>query len=61
MEQQARQRAELADRLKDEFLATLSHELRGPLNAIVGWVDALRTDGIDDPTRERGRAASSAT
>jgi two-component system CheB/CheR fusion protein len=57
MEREARQRAEQADRIKDEFMATLSHELRGPLNATVGWVHALRTGGVDEATRERGMAA----
>jgi two-component system, chemotaxis family, CheB/CheR fusion protein len=57
MEQLARQRAEQADRIKDEFVATLSHELRGPLNAMVGWVHALSAGGIDGATRERGMAA----
>ncbi len=41
-EQLARQQAETANRLKDEFLATVSHELRAPLNAIQGWVKLLR-------------------
>jgi two-component system CheB/CheR fusion protein len=57
MEQLARQRAEQADRIKDEFMATLSHELRGPLNAMVGWVHALRAGDVDGVTRERGMAA----
>lgn len=38
----ARGKAERASQLKEEFLATLSHELRSPLNAIVGWTHVLR-------------------
>jgi two-component system CheB/CheR fusion protein len=57
MEQLARQRAEQGDRIKDEFMATLSHELRGPLNAMVGWVHVLGAGSIDEATRERGMAA----
>jgi len=35
--------AERVGRLKDEFLANLSHELRSPINAILGWSQLLRT------------------
>lgn len=31
-----------ADRMKDEFLATVGHELRTPLNAMLGWLHLLR-------------------
>ena len=35
--QKARAEAESANRLKDEFVSIVSHELRSPLNAILGW------------------------
>jgi signal transduction histidine kinase len=40
-ERAARIAAERASHLKDEFLATLGHELRNPLNAILGWARLL--------------------
>ena len=46
--QAARQNAEEANRLKDDFLATVSHELRNPLNSIVGWVGLLSSGKLDE-------------
>ncbi|MBE8999668.1 response regulator [Nostoc sp. LEGE 12447] len=43
LEQGARTEAETANRIKDEFLAVLSHELRSPLNPILGWARLLQT------------------
>jgi two-component system CheB/CheR fusion protein len=57
MEQEARKRAEQADRIKDEFVATLSHELRGPLTSMGGWVHLLRAGGLDKAASEAGMAA----
>ncbi|MDB4973476.1 MAG: hypothetical protein JWN48_1817 [Myxococcaceae bacterium] len=45
--EEAAQRAEQANRVKDEFLATVSHELRTPLNAILGWSSILRSRNRD--------------
>ncbi|WP_445302141.1 PAS domain-containing protein [Microcoleus sp. LAD1_D3] len=41
-EQAAREAADRANRIKDEFLAVLSHELRSPLNPILGWSKLLQ-------------------
>ncbi|PSB03214.1 diguanylate cyclase [Merismopedia glauca CCAP 1448/3] len=46
-EQAAREAAETANRIKDEFLAVVSHELRSPLNPILGWSKLLRTRQFD--------------
>jgi len=47
VEQQARRQAEDANRMKDEFLTLVSHELRSPLNAMLGYAAMLRYGGLD--------------
>lgn len=52
-EQAAREQAETANRIKDEFLAVLSHELRSPLNPILGWTKLLQTRKFDQQGTKR--------
>lgn len=47
LQQQADQLRQ-ANRIKDEFLAVLSHELRSPLNPILGWARILQTKPQDE-------------
>jgi PAS domain S-box-containing protein len=54
--QQARTEAESASRAKDDFLATLSHELRSPLQAAVGWVTLLRSGSLSPEQRTKAVA-----
>jgi signal transduction histidine kinase len=51
--QKAQANAEEANRLKDEFLATVSHELRAPLTAMLGWVLLIRSERLDKESKER--------
>jgi signal transduction histidine kinase/DNA-binding LacI/PurR family transcriptional regulator/AraC-like DNA-binding protein len=47
---EAREAAEVADRLKSRFLSTVSHELRTPLNLLVGLSEMMLQDGsCQDP------------
>jgi PAS domain S-box-containing protein len=56
----ARDRAENMDRAKSQFLAVMSHEMRTPLNGVLGVLDLLRTTGLNDQQeRYVGVAAAS--
>jgi signal transduction histidine kinase/ActR/RegA family two-component response regulator/HAMP domain-containing protein len=49
-ERSAREEAERLSRMRDEFMATVSHELRSPLSAITGWSDILARKANADET-----------
>lgn len=51
-EQNARKQADLANQAKDDFLANVSHELRSPLNAILGWTRILRTGCVSQEKQQ---------
>ncbi|WP_346293186.1 GAF domain-containing protein [Sphaerothrix gracilis] len=55
-EQAARAEAEQANRVKDEFLAILSHELRSPLSPILGWASILQSRPFNEATTKRALA-----
>src|SRR5258708_22969935 len=52
-EHQMRAEAEGASRMKDEFLATISRELRSPLQPLLNWAYLLRSPNLDPASAER--------
>ncbi len=52
---EARTRAESADRLKSAFLATMSHELRTPLNSIIGFTGIVLKEMAGPLNPEQGK------
>ncbi|MBO0858087.1 MAG: PAS domain-containing sensor histidine kinase [Chloracidobacterium sp.] len=53
-ERDSRGEAERANRSKDEFITLISHELRSPLNAILGWTRILRHSPCDERLYDHG-------
>ena len=53
-EQEARRTAQRENEIKDQFLATLSHELRAPLTPILSWTSLLRSGLVDPESVARG-------
>lgn len=56
-EREARVRAEIANRQKDNFLMMVAHELRNSMNSIVGWLELFQSEKLNKPTA--GRAIES--
>ena len=53
---EAKERAELSDRLKSEFLAQISHEIRTPLNVILSFTSLMKEELHDKVDEEMGNA-----
>ena len=50
---EAKAKAEAANLTKSTFLATMSHEIRTPLNGVLGMAQAIASDALSGPQRER--------
>lgn len=56
LEKACRVEAEASNRTKDQFLAIISHELRSPLNAILGWTKLIQGGKLDHLATARALA-----
>jgi PAS domain S-box-containing protein len=52
-EREMRETAQREVAARDRFIATLAHELRSPLNTVLGWSELLRRGTVDEATRDR--------
>lgn len=52
-ERALRAQLEKTDRAKERFIAILSHDLRGPINSVLGWAQLLRREQLPRDARER--------
>ena len=50
--QVARETAESANRAKDEFIAQITHDLRSPLSAVLGWTKVLKNKKVNEQVRD---------
>ena len=57
----ARDRAERTDKAKSQFLAVMSHEMRTPLNGILGVLDLLKTTSLNDQQSRYANIATSSS
>lgn len=57
----ARDRAERTDKAKSQFMTVMSHEMRTPLNGILGVLDLLKTTRLNDQQARYTRIATSSS